>query len=101
MKNLDTKVNLIPVIAKSDLITKPELTELKAKIRTEIESNGLNIYSFPSEESEASLIDSQNDSILPLAVVASNDFVMINDKEVRARQYPWGIVQGMINRLSK
>ena len=32
---------------------------------------------------------------LPFAVVGSNDEVKIGNKMVKARQYPWGTVQGM------
>ena len=32
MKNLDSKVNIIPVIAKADTITKAELQKFKAKV---------------------------------------------------------------------
>lgn len=34
MKKLDSKVNIIPVIAKADTITKTELTKFKAKVST-------------------------------------------------------------------
>ena len=30
---------------------------------------------------------------VPFAVVGSNDFVKVGNKNVRARQYPWGVVQ--------
>lgn len=33
-------------------------------------------------------------SHLPFAVVGSNDEVKIGNKMVKARQYPWGTVQG-------
>lgn len=96
MKKLDTKVNVIPVIAKSDLITKPDLKELKIKIMSEIEENFINIYRFPTDEPEVSEINTENNSKLPFAIVASNEFVHIGDREVRARQYPWGVVEGML-----
>merc|ERR1712080_664559 len=35
----------------------------------------------------------QMNGILPFAVVGSNDFVKVGNKMVRARQYPWGVVQ--------
>jgi len=31
--------------------------------------------------------------VLPFACVASNEFVRVGSKQVRARQYPWGTVQ--------
>ena len=36
---------------------------------------------------------------LPFAVVGSNDFVKVGSKSVRARQYPWGVVQGIIHHF--
>ncbi len=30
---------------------------------------------------------------LPFAVVGSNEFVKVGNKNLRARQYPWGVVQ--------
>ncbi|KAJ8298529.1 hypothetical protein KUTeg_025060 [Tegillarca granosa] len=59
MKKLDSKVNIIPVIAKADTITKAELQKFKAKAH------------------------------LPFAVVGSNDEVKMGNKMVKARQYPW------------
>ena len=33
---------------------------------------------------------------VPFAVVGSTDFARIGNKTVRARQYPWGTVQGIV-----
>ncbi len=33
-------------------------------------------------------------NLLPLAVVGSNETVKVGNQYVRARQYPWGVVQG-------
>lgn len=95
LKELDSKVNIIPVIAKADTITKQEMDKLKVKIMSEIVSNGINIYHFPTDDPEVADINSQNNALLPFAVVASHDFVRVGNKQIRARQYPWGTVQGM------
>src|SRR5687768_16642905 len=50
MKHLHKKVNLIPVIAKSDIITKAELAKLRDKINNEISSNEIKTYTFPTDE---------------------------------------------------
>lgn len=50
MKKLDSKVNIIPVIAKADTITKAELQKFKAKIMSELMSNGVQIYQFPTDD---------------------------------------------------
>ena len=34
MKKLDSKVNIIPVVAKADTISKPELAQFKKKVRS-------------------------------------------------------------------
>lgn len=93
MKELDSKTNLIPVIAKSDTITKAELDRLRVKIMSEIVTNGINIYHFPTDDPDVSDINSKNNSLLPFAVVASHEFVRVGSKQMRARQYPWGTVQ--------
>ena len=50
MKKLDTKVNIIPIIAKADTINKTELTKFKTKIMSELVNNGVQIYQFPTQE---------------------------------------------------
>ncbi|XP_069129148.1 septin-11-like [Argopecten irradians] len=50
MKKLDSKVNIIPVIAKADTITKAELQKFKAKIMSELMTNGVQIYQFPTDD---------------------------------------------------
>ena len=42
--------NIIPVIAKADTITKAELQKFKAKIMSELMSNGVQIYQFPTDD---------------------------------------------------
>ena len=36
---------------------------------------------------------------LPFAVVGSSEFVKVGSKMTRARQYPWGVVQGNILQM--
>lgn len=93
MKKLDSKVNLVPIICKADTITKPELDRLKSKISMEISQNGIKIYKFPTDDSEVADLNQSNNSVVPFAVVASHDFIRVGNKQVRARQYPWGTVQ--------
>ena len=93
MKEIDKKVNLIPVIAKSDTITKDELTKLRAKIMQEIQDNEIQIYKFPTDDPEVIATNKLMNEMQPFAVVASHDFVRVGNKKVRARQYSWGTVQ--------
>ncbi|KAF6022650.1 hypothetical protein EB796_019037 [Bugula neritina] len=47
MKAVHYKVNIVPVIAKADTLTKQEVHKLKKKILEEIRANGINIYTLP------------------------------------------------------
>lgn len=77
MKQLHKRVCLIPVIAKSDILTKQERLAFKERVRQEITLNKIEIY--PSE-----------DPLLPLAIAASNEILTENGKKQRIRPYPWG-----------
>ncbi|XP_029460463.1 septin-10 isoform X2 [Rhinatrema bivittatum] len=93
MKNLDSKVNIIPVIAKADAISKTELQKFKIKLLSELVKNGVQIYQFPTDDETFSKHNADMNGHLPFAVVGSMDEIMIGNKMVKARQYPWGIVQ--------
>ncbi|CAG2177456.1 unnamed protein product [Oppiella nova] len=93
MRSLAAKCNLIPIIAKSDTITKPELERLRVKIMSEIVTNGINIYHFPTDDTDVADLNGKNNALLPFALVASHEFVRVGSKQMRARQYPWGTVQ--------
>lgn len=93
MKKLDKKVNIIPIIAKADTISKAELQKFKTKIFDEIRSNGVEIYQFPTDDESVTEVNTTMNSHVPFAVVGSTEMVRCGNKMVRARQYPWGIVQ--------
>ena len=93
MKALDSKVNIIPVIAKADTITKQELQRFKKKIMDELLYNGVQIYHFPIDDETVADLNSSMNVHLPFAVVGSLDEVKLGNKMVKARQYPWGTVQ--------
>merc|ERR1712066_735641 len=81
------------IIAKADTINKAELAKFKSKIMNELKSNGVSIYQFPLDDETVAEANKENNQHLPFAVVGSNEFVKVGSKEVRARQYPWGVVQ--------
>ncbi|XP_016118768.1 FERM domain-containing protein 7-like [Sinocyclocheilus grahami] len=58
MKKLDSKVNIIPIIAKADTISKSELHKFKIKIMSELVSNGVQIYQFPTDDEAVTEINS-------------------------------------------
>ncbi|KAH6933689.1 hypothetical protein HPB50_017647 [Hyalomma asiaticum] len=52
MKMLHNKVNIVPVIAKADALTKKEVMNLKRRIMHEIHENGIRLYPLPDCDSD-------------------------------------------------
>lgn len=52
MKQLHNKVNIVPVIAKADCLTKKEVQRLKSRVMEEIEREGIKIYPLPDCDSD-------------------------------------------------
>ncbi|XP_067687422.1 septin-2-like isoform X1 [Haliotis asinina] len=97
MKKLHNKVNIVPLLAKSDILTKAEVKRLKQRIMDEIEKNDIHIYEFPDcdsdEDEEFKKQDSDLKAAVPFAVVGCNTVVEAGGKRIRGRAYPWGIVE--------
>lgn len=95
MKKLHDRVNLIPVIAKADTMTIDEIKEFKKTILNEINQNKIQIYEFPDVDDDDIELNKLNNllkSKLPFAIVGSNTVIEVDNKSVRGRQYPWGVV---------
>ncbi|GAB0143823.1 Cell division control protein 3 [Epichloe bromicola] len=97
MRRLHTKVNLIPVIAKSDTLTDEEITSFKARILADIKHHGIQIFEGPRYELDDEETIAENNEIMskvPFAVVgATNEIKTPDGRAVRGRQYPWGIIE--------
>ncbi|CEF65317.1 Septin-2 [Strongyloides ratti] len=94
MKALSKRVNIIPIIAKADTTCRDELIRLKARIIEELKGNNIEIYQFPIDDDTVRQANESFNKIVPFAVIGSTDFVTReNGKQVRARKYPWGIVE--------
>ncbi|TPX46362.1 hypothetical protein SeMB42_g00720 [Synchytrium endobioticum] len=97
MRRLGSRVNIIPVIAKSDSLSRSELEGFKKRIMEDIAVHRIPIYNFPYDENEddEETIEENTElrSLLPFAVVGSEDEVVVNGRRLRCRQYPWGIVE--------
>lgn len=55
---IQLQVNIIPIVAKSDAISKSELAKFKIKITSELVSNGVQIYQFPTDDESVAEINS-------------------------------------------
>ncbi|KAM6164284.1 septin-4 isoform 3-T3 [Rhynchocyon petersi] len=97
MKALHQRVNIVPILAKADTLTPPEVEYKKRKIREEIEHFGIKIYQFPDcdsdEDEDFKLQDQALKESIPFAVIGSNTVVEARGRRVRGRLYPWGIVE--------
>ncbi|CAE6463499.1 unnamed protein product [Rhizoctonia solani] len=97
MRRLSPRVNVIPVIGKADSLTPAELKGFKKRVMEDIEHYGIPVYNFPydvEEDDEETIQDNAElRAMLPFAIVGSNDEVEIDGQPVRARIYPWGVVE--------
>lgn len=90
-------MNLIPVIAKADALTKNEVNALKKRIMTEIKANNIHVYSIPEcdsdEDDEFKEQVRQIKAAFPFAISSSLQTHDIKGRTVRGRLYPWGVVE--------
>jgi len=97
MKALHNKVNIVPVIAKSDTLTKKELLRLKQRVMDEINGHGIQTYDIPEcesdEDEDFKLQNQQLREAIPFAVCGANQIIEVRGKKVRGRMYPWGVVE--------
>ncbi|KAG5675867.1 hypothetical protein PVAND_005735 [Polypedilum vanderplanki] len=97
MKKLHLKVNIVPVIAKADMLTKKEVSRLKMRILEEIKENGIKIYPLPDcdsdEDEDYKEQVRQLKEAVPFAVCGSTTLLEVKGKKVRGRLYPWGVVE--------
>lgn len=97
MKQIHEKVNLIPIIAKSDTLTDEEILEFKQRILDDIKFQNIKIFkpnNYDIDDEETILHTKQILDKYPFAVVGSTKEVETNDgRVVRGRVYPWGIIE--------
>ncbi|KAF6768822.1 hypothetical protein AHF37_11241 [Paragonimus kellicotti] len=121
IRRLQHKVNIVPIIAKADALTAPELRAFKERIMSDFDRYKIDIYRLPEcdsdEEEEIKRLDKEiknsfmilshcesghipacllrfMQSVLPFAVIGSNCVVDVEGgRRARGRQYPWGVVE--------
>uniref|UniRef100_A0A0K8VMW1 Septin-1 n=1 Tax=Bactrocera latifrons TaxID=174628 RepID=A0A0K8VMW1_BACLA len=91
MKKLHSKVNIVPVIAKADCLTKKEILRLKCRIMQEIEDHGIKIYPLPDcdsdEDEDYKEQVKQLKEAVPFAVCGANTLL-----EVKGKKSAWTLV---------
>ncbi|KAI0808660.1 septin [Xylaria sp. FL0064] len=97
MKRLAPRVNVIPVIGRADSLTPHELAESKKLVMEDIEHYRIPVYNFPYdiEEDDEDTVEENAElrGLMPFAIVGSEEVIEIGGRKVRARQYPWGVVE--------
>lgn len=97
MKLVHQKVNLIPIIAKSDTLTDEEIQAFKTRILADIAHQGIKVFEplvFDNDDEETISNSKALISTYPFAVVGSTTEVQAPDgRTVRGRAYPWGIIE--------
>ncbi|CUM51798.1 unnamed protein product [Debaryomyces tyrocola] len=83
LQNISTRVNVIPVISKSDTLTEDELRLNKKLIMDNIKSHNISIFRFEDDEEFQSIQDK-----LPFSIISSN--IVQNGNHIR--NYPWGLL---------
>jgi len=81
IRSLHDKVNVIPVLSKSDAFTTEEVDRMKQRVRQELLLEGIPCHSFLDGEEEP-----------PYAVIGGNSVLEKGGRKGRGRIYPWGIV---------
>uniref|UniRef100_A0A7E4V6W6 Septin-type G domain-containing protein n=1 Tax=Panagrellus redivivus TaxID=6233 RepID=A0A7E4V6W6_PANRE len=94
LRELSKRVNVIPIIARADTRCKDELVRFKKRVLEELRQNNIDYYTFPTDDEAIKKQNEVLNKLMPFAVVGSTDFVTKEDgSTVRARSYPWGIVE--------
>ena len=94
MRRLSNKVNIVPVIAKSECLTMAEIEKLKIRILEEIEAAGIRIYPLPyvdnDEDEEYKVQVSKLRESVPFAVCGANAKMEVAGKMVNVRNTRFG-----------
>ncbi|ORZ06921.1 Septin-domain-containing protein [Absidia repens] len=95
MKQIGSRVNLIPVIAKADTLTPQDLAKFKRNILDVIHAQGIQVYSCPieSDDEEVTNTNQRIMDAMPFAVIGSTDDVKVGERTVKGRQYSWGVAE--------
>lgn len=97
MKQVHTKVNLIPVVAKLDTMTEEEIAEFKQRVNDDLSTQNITVFRPPEYENDDDETIHATQEIMsrvPFAVVGLTQSVTTPDgRHVRGRAYPWGVIE--------
>jgi len=90
MRRLHKKVNIVPIIAKSDTMTTKEKEEFKLQVRESLQREGIEAFSFDQAVLRSMEQQDKQEYKLPWAVIGSTDAHLDAGATVFLRKYPWG-----------
>lgn len=97
MKLVHEKVNLIPIIAKSDTLVDEEIEDFKARVMADIKYQKIKIFTPQTYDNDDEEVTSNCKALIalfPFAVIGSTTEVQTADgRTVRGRLYPWGVIE--------
>jgi septin family protein len=96
MKRLAQVVNVVPVLAKGDSLTKRMAALLKDRILDDIQRYHIPVFDFPDEEDADPELSQQNTTLrlmMPFTVIGMEQTSLkLNGQQLLVREYPWGTV---------
>ena len=90
MRALHKKVNIVPIIAKSDTMTTKEKEEFKLSVREALQREGIEAYPFDTSVLRTMEQQDKQEYKQPWAVIGSTDACLDAGATVYLRKYPWG-----------
>lgn len=94
IKKLSEIANVIPIIAKSDSLTMDERSNLKKSLQSEFLKYNFNLYPYDNEElfDDERQLNEDIKSLIPFAIVGSNNEIQVNGELVKGRKTKWGVI---------
>ncbi|CAG8612714.1 13015_t:CDS:2 [Racocetra fulgida] len=100
LKRLTARVNVIPIVAKADLLTTTQLANLKKAINRDIKQYQIPVFDFPVDEedgSESEVVEAFADiqTQIPFSIIAPEDAELTDpstSEKILGRQYAWGVI---------
>lgn len=96
MRRLHHRVNLIPIIAKSDTLTEEEVKAFKQRILDDLTAHKIRYYLpriYDGDDPETIAESREIVERIPFAVVGADKEIDIgNGRRIRGRKYPWGVI---------
>ncbi|KAH6561580.1 hypothetical protein BASA62_009718 [Batrachochytrium salamandrivorans] len=110
LSSLCNRVNVIPCLAKSDLLTVRQLRSVRSLISSDILVHNIPVYAFPDEDDEDDEpLQPEDDtslvlrSLIPFRLVNSEvtesegemsfTGLVVDNKKILGREYTWGVVE--------